>query len=368
MALLHLARSIASSPLWNESEDVRLIARPDPWPILGIVGRFTQAETAQLATLGKYLNGALAHIRYISYAQAEQDCECLAEQLIDRFGRDNLRTFAFAAIPRGGFVVLGMLAYILGIDTTQLEFPNHPDTPLVIVDDCVLTGARFGRFLACCKSQSVIFAHLYSHPDLRKSIEVQEPRVRACLSAHDLHDYEPESSDDEYPAWREHWIERLSAPRYWIGQTEHVCFPWNEPDRLIWNPVAEQVETAWHIVPSELCLKNRLPGGAMPVSVQVQPEGKSPLKPSAATIFGEFDNAFILGNLKTGKSFRLEGIAADMWRAIVAYGNPEDVVVALLKTYEVELDRLRTDLETFITRLCAQGLLEGTDPYQLRIE
>jgi hypothetical protein len=361
-ALASLARALAASPKWQGISGASLIVRPNPQPVLGVlVEDYDVVGNARLAALGQGLNDVLSRLCYVDYMQAEQDCALLAAQLVERFGHDELRRFRFTAIPRGGLIVLGMLAYTLGLKRTQLEPPHLSDVPLVVVDDCALTGARFGRFLERCESQQVIFAHLYSHPDLRAAIEAQEPRVVACLSAHDLHDHGPERLGDEYPAWRERWLARLEGPRYWIGQPDHVCFAWNEPDRFFWNPVTEQVESGWCIVPPEFCLKHRPAPGMESIPVQVQPEGKGPLKPSQRVLFGEFEGRIVVGDLEAEKSFCLADVAADMWRAIVEYGNVEDVVAALLREYDVDEATLQVDLRAFVGDLLTRGLLEQSD-------
>ena len=151
------------------------------------------------------------------------------------------------------------------------------DIPLVVVDDCALSGARFRQFIDKSENQRVIFAPLYSHPDLRTAIESRESRVLTCVSAQDLKDYGPEELKDEYPAWQERWHHRLEGSRYWVGQVDHVCFAWNEPDRVIWNPVTQQVETGWRVVPPELCLKNAPYLDSSRLQVRVQDEVIGPL-------------------------------------------------------------------------------------------
>jgi hypothetical protein len=179
-------------------------------------------------------------------------------------------------MPRGGFIVLGMLAYVLDLRPAQLAPSPPSDVPLVVTDDCAISGVRFSDMLDRCENRQVIFSHLYSHPDLRIAIERREPRVLACVSAQDLTDYAPAYYGDQYEAWRERWRQRPN-PGYWVGQPDHVCFAWNEPDTVFWNPVAQQAESAWRLLPPELCLKNRRKFAPEDARVQLQPEGKGPL-------------------------------------------------------------------------------------------
>lgn len=358
-ARLHaLASALSISPLWAEMPGATLIVRTAPEPLLGVVGCFDEADRVRLGALRWQLEYVLPRLRYVSYAQAEEDCERLAARLVKRFGQDELRDFRFAAIPRGGFIVLGMLAYILGLRRSELEPPHLPDAPLVVVDDCTLSGVRFGQFLERIENPLVIFAHLYSPPELRQAIEVREPGRVTCLSARDLRDHAPENLGEEYPAWRKRWLQRMGRHGYWVGQYEQVCFAWNEPDVGFWNPVTEREETGWRFVPPQLCLKNRPASGAKPITVEAQPQGKGPLRPSSRVLFGEFEGQVVVGNLETEESFVLEDVGVDIWQAVVEHGDLDAAADALLESYEVDGATLRADLRGFVEDLLSRGLLE----------
>jgi hypothetical protein len=350
-----LAEGIASSAAWSKMHDVELVIRFEPYPAIAVLGSFDNEAVVRLTALSRQLKTSCKNLRYISYAQAEGDCRMLAEKLVERFGRDELEKFQFKAIPRGGMIVLGMLAYALGLDRRQLTYPASNDMPLVVIDDCSLTGKRFADFIENCQNDKIIFATLYSHPELRSAIEAREPRVVACLSAHDLQDHWPETMGGEYLAAREKWLARMKDKRYWFGQTDHICFAWSEPDRLFWNPVTEKVESGWHLLPPELCLKNR--SDSKPIPVQVQPEGKGPLRPSERVIFACQDGQIIIGDLVTKESFRLDGVAADMWNAVIETGEEEAILDKLLIEYDVDEIVLRSDLQAFIDDLLARGIL-----------
>lgn len=352
-----LADAISVSPLWSDMPRATLVVRTAPEPLLGVIGYFDAAGRVRLESLRRQLERIPPRMHYVSYAQAEKDCECLAEKLLESFGRNELRDFRFVAIPRGGFIVLGMLAYILGLRRSQLEPPYSPEGPLVVVDDCAISGVRFGQFLDHFDNPHVIFAHLYSTPELREAIEGKESRRVSCVAAHDLRDHAPEHLGEEYSAWRKRWMDRVTPHGYWVGQPEQVCFAWNEPDYGFWNPVTEREESGWCFVPPEFCLKNRPVHGKKPISVQLQAEGNGPLKPSSNVLFGELDGKIAIGNLETEESFLLEDVGADMWQAIVEYGNLERAAGALLKRYEVDDSTMRTDLREFAESLFSQGLL-----------
>jgi hypothetical protein len=360
-ALCRLSQAITSSPSWAEMPPSVLIARPTPQPVLAVLGCFDEVAKFRIGTQLQNLNRDLAQMRYVSYRQAELDCQRLACQLIDRFGHQELKRFHFTAIPRGGQIVLGMLAYCLGLTSEQLQPPQSPDVPWVVVDDCVYTGSRLYGFLQSHSPQKVIFAHLYSHPELRSCIATSEPRVLACVSAQDVYDYAPEELGDDYQAWQKHSLFNLSGFRYWVGKTDHVCFSWNEPDRFFWNPVTERIEGCWLLIPPEICLKNRLKAATEPPIIQIQPESKGLIQPESQVIFGEYEGQIVIGNLATQESFCLTGVAADIWQAVVEHGDIEEVVMSVLSSYDVEETTLRCDVETFIDELYAQGLLVKCD-------
>ncbi len=181
------------------------------------------------------------------------------------------------------------------------------------------------------------------------------------MAAHDLRDYALENLGEEYPAWRRRWLKRIDHRGYWVGHPEQVCFAWNEPDTGFWNPVTDRQESGWRFVPPELCLKNRLATSMEPIPVQVQPECRGPLKPAAQVFFGDLEGQVVVGDLKTQESFVLDSVGADMWRAIVEYGNLEEVAEVLLKDYDVDEVALRTDLLGFVEDLLSRSLLENDE-------
>ena len=336
-------------------DGVFLILRSSPRPILAILGCFDKAQSAYLEAQAGHLQWLCQNLRCVSYLQVEKDCQTLAAQVLERWGNE-VKDFHFRAMPRGGLVVLGLLAYCLGLERQQLEPPFPADAPLVVVDDCALTGARFASFLRRQASSRVIFAPLYAPAPLREAIQQQEPRVMACLSAQD---YQVDTNTAETDLERlERWWPRLQGTRYWVGTAEHVCFPWNEPDTFVWNPVSKRVERGWRVLPAKMCLKNRLPPGMQPVPLQVQPEGRGPFRPAEAVIFGEYEGQVVIGQLESGQTFGLEGTAAAMWRALIEASSLEEAVGELVREYEVEEEILRADLQAFVDDLLGRGILE----------
>ncbi len=354
-ALRALARAIAFS-LGQRKHTAGgvLVCRPSPQPHLALFGSFDKATESGLAAQARELSSVCGQLRYVDYPEAAIDCERLASRLVDHFGND-IDQVRFVAIPRGGLIVLGLLSIALGVGREQLEPRSDPQAPLVVVDDCAISGARFASFVESCDSQHIVFAHLYSHPLLRAAIEADEPHIEACLSARDLSETELAGLS---PGWRQRWSERIECKTYWVGRPGTLCFPWSEPDRRVWNAYRQQAELGWRVVPPELCSKNRALPGRSPLAIQIQPEGKGPLKPSPRVVFAILGESVVIGELESSKTYLLEGVAADAWRSLLEHGNFDDVTSELGQRYAVPPANLRRDVAELAEEMIAGCLLE----------
>ncbi len=342
-----------------------LVVRPTPDPALAALGNLGEEQATVLGRLSRRIRALLKRARHVSYDQVERDCEVLAERLFDRLQSGTLEDADFVGIPRGGLIVLGMLSYALDLPHARLEPPTSGQGPLVVVDDCALTGSRFRRFLRQHPDREVIFAPLYAHPELCAAIERAEPRVTACVNAQDLYDYAPEELGEDHSEWQAQWHQRHSDERYWIGRTEHLCFPWGEADTATWNPERKQVEQGLSVMPPEHRLKTR-PGvdssqREPSASVQVQPVPAGPLRPSPPVLFGQVDAHTIVANPEADVCIELSGTAAAMWHALVEHGTIDDTMGALRQAYSVDETTLRADLVDFARQLAAHDLLHVPD-------
>ena len=77
-------------------------------------------------------------------------------------------------------------------------------------------------------------------------------------------------------------------------------------------------------------------------------------------MFIELAERILVNNLEEGKSFSLDGVAADMWRHIVTYGVLDEAVDVLLREYDVAEVTLRADFQDFTRNLLQRGLLIDT--------
>jgi hypothetical protein len=358
--LLHgIACAAAASPAAAQVPGA-FVVRTGPRPALAVVGEMDQAAVARVEALFEQIHKMLALLRYVDYAQAERDVLVLADRLRERLGPTLLDEAHFLAIPRGGHIVLGMLVTALGIPASRVGPSDDPDRPVVVVDDCAISGHRFGRWLESCRDRSVVFACLYAHPDLVHRVESQEERVVACVAARDLEDRGSELLGPEaYARWRRRWAAELEAPRFWVGIPDVVVFAWKEPDRMLLNRVNGRAESGWRVFPPQLCLANR---SARPqVEVQVQPEGCGPIRPAASVFFAEVDGGLVVADADREAAVRLDPVGAATFRALLARGTVGAAARELQQTYDVDAGDLERDVAALVAALAARGLLEGED-------
>ena len=299
----------------------------------------------------------LGRLRYVGYRQAEEAVAELADRLRSRLGAREVRSLSYVAIPRGGLIVLGMLASMLDVPRAQVAAQAVSDGPLVVVDDCALSGARFGAFLASRPEPQVVFAHLFSPPDLRAAIERRETRVVACVAARDLRDYGPATCTEESAEAHRLWVARLGPERYWVGDCERLCFPWNEPEHVLRNLATADLEAAWKLVPPPYCFKAGGGATARP-DIQVQPGGRGPLRPSPAVLFGRWNGDTVVARIDSGEVLRLPGSAGAMWWALVKTGDLTAAHRELTGRYRIDAETLRADLSAFSADLLGRGLFE----------
>jgi hypothetical protein len=311
-------------------------------------------DAARLGTLRGVVRRLRHTLHYVDYRQAERLCEALASKLLESYPRGGLRAFAVRGIPRGGLIVLGMLSYMLDLRAEQLSDEPTGDRPLLLVDDCALSGARFCSALSASASSQVVFAHLYSHPDLRAAIAAREPRVERCVAAADLADHARELYGDDYPRWLASGRDHLGAGRYWLGLPDLVGFAWSEPDRPIWNPVSGALERGWRLLPPHSCLKARAELGPPPIPVRA-----ATWRVADGVVGAVQEGRIWLYSLDTDRVYSLEGIGADMWRALASWGSVEAGAAHLAGRYEASRETLRRDLESFAETLAGQRLLEA---------
>ncbi len=357
-----IARALASSSVWREFREAVLIVRTEPEARIAVAGYFDDSDEVRLQYLLHRIQDDLPRLHHVGYDQAQADCLHLASLLQARFGSAARDEFQYAAIPRGGHIVLGMLAYALDLPAERFTLPdsapNSPQVPLVVVDDCALSGARFKGFLPRLASDNIIFTPLYSPPALRRAIVEREPRVLDCLSANDLEDEAPVRQGAGYADWLEFQRQRGGDGGYWCGQYPPFGFAWNEPDVGFWNPVTSRREKHWNLLPPELCLKNRIGWDPDAARIQVNKDDTGPIVVGKGVLYADFGDTILVGEASSGRTHALDNVGADMWRALVTTGDTRPALAVLRAAYDVDDATLGRDLQALAETLFGKGLLQ----------
>ena len=366
--LLALAQALDASPIWPKFQTARFVLRQSgagdmTGGRLAVAGRFTEADLARLTNLQRRLSCDLPRLHHVSYAAAEDCAQLLADKLRAQFGPEDCARFHYTAIPRGGHIVLGLLAYALGLRGAQLCAPADPQIPHVIVDDCCLSGARLRETLPQVTGDALVIAMLHAPPELRAAVVAQEPRVQAFLSAQDLVDDAPARFGADYDAWLADQ-RRLRALRgYWYGDYAPLSYAWNEPDVGFHNPVTDRHEVTWRLLGPAQCLKNR-PRQPARITVNTDPPG--PLCAAPDVVWADFGpdpgaglgDCVLIGDAGRGQSHQLDGVGADIWRALMATGAQAGALAQLAAQYDAPPDALARDVAGFIEMLITAGVLQ----------
>ena len=73
------------------------------------------------------------------------------------------------------------------------------------------------------------------------------------------------------------------------------------------------------------------------------------------------DGDAVLLHMETEVYFSLDQVGTRMWNALAETGDVELAAAELVEVYEVDDERLRSDLNDLVDRLTEQGLLEVSD-------
>lgn len=294
------------------------------------------------------------------------EVEGLASRLAERLRSDleaDVRSSVFVAIPRGGLFVLGMLSYLLDLKPSQLATSTTDlPGPVVVVDDCAISGARLAATLDRLGRRGVgdrvVVGHLLSHPALRGAVEAGEPPVSRCLAADDLVEWRGASAA-ERAALAERWRRRLPGRRYWLGPVEPVAFPWSAPDSIWWNERERIVEEGWHRISPWRALRFRAE-----LRLPAPPGGDSergPLDLAPGTLW-KLDGDRLLIVSPEGRLWGFTGVGLDLWRGLLAFGDEELTVRYLSSLYEAGAERLARDVRELVDTVADRGLLAGARP------
>ena len=82
-------------------------------------------------------------------------------------------------------------------------------------------------------------------------------------------------------------------------------------------------------------------------------------------LFHELSGEAVLLNLASGKYYGLDEVGTRIWLLLSEHKSLENAYQLLLKEYDVEEDRLRTDLFNLVEDLARNGLIEVEPPLEV---
>jgi hypothetical protein len=346
-----IGRALSFAPIWAEIDQPVVVSRPRD-QLLAVFGVFGGTSADRIQLILAELGPALGVLRYVDYQEVEHLVEELGSAIVGQLG-ESADHASYMAMPRGGLIVLGMLAYVMGLDDQRLESPD-PQHPLVIVDDLALSGTGFRQFLRRLDHPDIVFAHLFSHPELRQSIQQEELQVRSVLAAADLDDHGSERFGSTYPEWQTRWQAR-NPDTYWMGYLDHLCLPWTEPDWAWIDSADGSVQTGARLLPPALCLKHRAPTAGPSADFCLQPEGHGPLAAGPGVVFCERGGELLIAG--PHGVITLNDTAARMWLALIERGSIDAAADILSDSFDTATDQLTKDLSALVAELTAIELL-----------
>jgi hypothetical protein len=340
-----------------------------------VFGELPPVDVERLGHLAEELGHVSHSAHYVDYHRAEELCEVLADRLIARYGTNEVRGFVFRAVPRGGHIVLGMLSYALGLSPDSLDRTGESEAPVVLVDDCALSGVRLNEHLTTLRDRPAIVALLCAPAGFGAAAIDRFSNLDACVTAFELADLGPPLLGDRYDEWRAAQNARLGRDAIWIGRPEYVCFDWNEPDSSFFNSVTGELERGFRLVHpvleevAESSDDSPVEGPADGESrrtdaVLVHRDGPGPYNAAPSVVSARLDtNRIAVADLsdtsseRTAVCYLLEGTAADIWSWLLARGTLEAAATAVAEEYDVEPGVVLADVAQLADELLEKGLL-----------
>jgi hypothetical protein len=177
------------------------------------------------------------------------------------------------------------------------------------------------------------------------------------VSAYDLTDHAPAAEGDGYQAWRERWSARHREAA-WVGQPDHVCFPWSEPEATFIDPVTGDEELVWNVLPPELCLRHRHDAPRAAPCIVVDDGRVGPYRLAATVVSADVDDHIVVADVVRAETVVFDGAAAELWRALRRHGRDDAAAADVAARYGVDPTMVHADLHEFVHDMQGHGLLE----------
>jgi hypothetical protein len=358
-SLSAVARAVQAD--WRVA-NLAFVVRRGSAPALFVFGDVDEPGRVRMDHLARQITRADHRAVYVGYAEARDLCAALAERLVDAYGARTVREFVYQPVPRGGLIVLGMLSYALNLTPDRLEISDDPGRPVVLVDDCVISGVRFTEHLSRVGDRRVICATLFAPADLLGAS--RDNNGVEFVAAQELSDRAPDLYGAACDSWRRRWTERLGDRALWIGQPEYLCFAWNEPQSSFMNAATGELESGFRLVPPERCPGPALNTGTEPADVQFFHPGQGDLRAASGVVSLQLqDGRVAVAKFSAGAAdresacFQLDETAGRMWALLRELPSVPEAAAQFCAEYDAPAGRMTEDMRRFADSLVSEGLL-----------
>ena len=339
-SLRQLSHTISTSTNWESLGDCALVFRDhDAGGCLAVCMQDDLKHTVEIQTQLNFLQKSIQQIQYLDIAKCESLAHSLAQKINLSLDPETLQKSRVVSIPRGGLFVSAMLSYILPIKHHQLQPFSDCDSPIILIDDCSISGFRLAQQLCGLKNKQIYFYTLVSPAQLRQAALAVQPRLRVFESAMDLNVYNNDSSG------------RMDARsnRYWQGQCDAICFPWGETQRFYPSDSENKQTTLWPVSPLQKNLKSSLLEQKIPFYAVTEAQDRA-ISTGQHILYYSKDNLTRIYNAESKQHYSLDGVGSAIWQSLLSHSTVDQTLEHLCSLFSVEKKRLEKDVKDLIAK------------------
>lgn len=346
-SLNELIVAIAKNGFWHIDEQSFIVCRActDGAYIAICTTESSQDHLSEINSQLQSLDTSLQQIQYLDSTQCLDLTKSLAKIIKQTVPENILKNSQVVAIPRGGLFIQAMLSYFLPLKHHQLQYTeNDVDTsPLIIVDDCAISGLRLAQQLEKFPNRDIYFFTIASPEKLRDSVKLKEARVLDFKSVVNIKSYSTLKAQN-------------TQQRYWLGQCDAVIFPWSETQRSHFSNGKLSNRPLWKIAPDKLCMSTKAKKQAIKATEVKENQSAVLSTPDNILHFTDQGITKIL-DASTMKHYSLDAIGSDIWQSLLSNSNLDHALAELSATYKVSKTRLNNDMQLLTQKLIDAGLI-----------
>lgn len=94
----------------------------------------------------------------------------------------------------------------------------------------------------------------------------------------------------------------------------------------------------------------------------MEPSGTSRVVIASHVSYTRVEGDFVLMDMKSGKYLGLDPVASTVWKSLAEHGDLDRAAQAVCESFDVDLERARTDIEAWVAELEDQGLVTRRGP------